>query len=155
MTDALDFAKDYTENAAKRFRTLGLVYGTQFEEAPTARNMQLKKKIEAALNVAASVLHLEDLVQIRLARGIGFMPVLKWHLNQKGSEMMMWLRDHNNDEIVYITFIPCELGKSLNIKEFADEMYFVDREDALKRDGVPGVGTKLASYSSSERHRRK
>ena len=48
----------------------------------------------------------------------------------------MWLRGHNNEEIVYITLIPDELNKPMNLKEFVDELYLVDHKDAKRSDKV-------------------
>ena len=123
--------RNFCEGMKAGFVTLGLIYQRGWCLSPAAHGHQHKIVANVAFAVAAHTLHLYHGVQARISCGCVVLPALPPPLACMESEVLMWERGIDIDEVVRLTCDPVDMSRPLRCKELAQEMYLVDRGKLL------------------------
>ena len=93
MIGAWKFVVGFVENMNVGFATYGFILeGKKWKIAPRTNGTQGKHIIEALMVVAAQVLHLTNIMQVRVARSQDKLPALEHPLTAMTSEIVSWIR---------------------------------------------------------------
>ena len=86
--------------------------------------------------IAAQVLHLTDIVQIRIARSHAKLPALEHPLTSMTSELVSWIRGESLEEtLLHFTLEPKDKGIPLNLERMA--YGYKDVNDKRLREVLP------------------